>query len=165
VWEAGFVVHSSVHRVREDVLCVMHTHTVAGIAVACQAEGLLPLDLTSMLFTRRIAYHDFEGITTDRDECQRIAADLGDKNVMILRNHGLLTCGATVADAFQEMYQLEQACKVQLAAQSSGARLNFAPAEVAQKTADRTATMSRLNDLQWAAMRRWMEETDPSFMT
>jgi ribulose-5-phosphate 4-epimerase/fuculose-1-phosphate aldolase len=164
VWEAGFVVHSSVHRVREDVFCVMHTHTVSGIAVSCQAEGLLPLDLTSMLFTNRIAYHDFEGITTDRDECQRIAADLGGRNVMILRNHGLLTCGATVADAFQEMYQLEQACKVQLAVQSSGAAINHAPAAVAQKTADRTATMSHLNNLQWAAMRRWMEETDPSFM-
>jgi ribulose-5-phosphate 4-epimerase/fuculose-1-phosphate aldolase len=165
VWEAGFVVHSSVHRVREDVLCVMHTHTVAGIAVACQAEGLLPLDLTSLLFTKRIAYHDLEGITTDRAECERIAADLGDKNVMILRNHGLLTCGTTVADAFQEMYQLEQSCRVQLAAQSSGAKLNFPPDEIGQKTVTRSAGMAKLNALQWAAMRRWMEETDPSFMT
>jgi ribulose-5-phosphate 4-epimerase/fuculose-1-phosphate aldolase len=164
VWEAGFVVHSAVHRVREDVLCVMHTHTVAGIAVACQAEGLLPLDLTSLLFTGRIAYHQLEGITTDRAESARIAADLGDKSVMILRNHGLLTCGPTVADAFQEMYQLEQACRVQLAAQSSGARLNFPAAEVAQKAAGRSAGMAKLNALQWAAMRRWMEETDPSFM-
>jgi ribulose-5-phosphate 4-epimerase/fuculose-1-phosphate aldolase len=138
---------------------------VAGIAVACQAEGLLPLDLTSLLFTKRIAYHDLEGITTDRAECERIAADLGDKNVMILRNHGLLTCGATVADAFQEMYQLEQSCRVQLAAQSSGAKLNFPPDEIGQKTATRSAGMAKLNALQWAAMRRWMEETDPSFMT
>jgi ribulose-5-phosphate 4-epimerase/fuculose-1-phosphate aldolase len=144
---------------------VMHTHTVAGIAVACQAEGLLPLELTSLLFTNRIAYHDFEGITTNRAECERIATDLGDKNVMILRNHGLLTCGATVADAFQEMYQLEQACRVQLAAQSSGAKLKFPPAEVGQKTATFSTGMARLNALQWAAMRRWMEETDPSFMT
>jgi len=166
VWEAGFVVHSSVHRVREDVFCVMHTHTVAGIAVACQADGLLPLDLTSLLYTKRIAYHALEGITTNRDECERIAADLGDRNVMILRNHGLLTCGVTVADAFQEMYQLEQACKVQLAAQSSGAKLNFPPPEIGEKTAvTSTTAMSRLNALQWAAMRRWMEETDPSFMT
>jgi len=166
VWEAGFVVHSSVHRVREDVFCVMHTHTVAGIAVACQADGLLPLDLTSLLYTKRIAYHALEGITTNREECARIAADLGDRNVMILRNHGLLTCGATVADAFQEMYQLEQACKVQLAAQSSGARLNFPPPEIGEKTAVTSTTgMSRLNALQWAAMRRWMEETDPDFMT
>ena len=165
VWEAGFVVHSAVHRVRDDVHCVMHTHTVAGIAVACQADGLLPLDLTSLLFTGRIAYHALEGITTNRDECNRIAADLGDRNVMILRNHGLLTCGATVADAFQEMYQLEQACRVQLAAQSSGARLNHPPAEIAQKTATGSAGMARLNALQWAAMRRWMEQADPSFMT
>ena len=164
VWEAGFVVHSAVHRVREDVRCVMHTHTVAGIAVACQADGLLPLDLTSLLFTNRIAYHELEGITTDRAECDRIAADLGDRTVMILRNHGLLTCGATVADAFQEMYQLEQACRVQLAAQSSGAQLNFPPVEIGRKTAVRSGGMSRLNALQWAAMRRWMEETDPSFM-
>ncbi|MDB5393105.1 MAG: class aldolase [Rhodospirillales bacterium] len=164
VWEAGFVVHSAVHRVREDIRCVMHTHTVAGVAVACQAQGLLPLDLTSLLFTGRIAYHELEGITTDRAECDRIAADLGDKSVMILRNHGLLTCGPTVADAFQDMYQLEQACRVQLAAQSSGVPLNFPAAEVARKTAVRSGGMSELNGLQWAAMRRWMEETDPSFM-
>ena len=166
VWEAGFVVHSAVHRVREDVTCVMHTHSVAGVAVACQAEGLLPLDLTSLLFTGRIAYHELEGITTNREECARIAADLGDKNVMILCNHGLLTCGPTVADAFQEMYQLEQACRVQLAAQSSGARLNFPPDEVGRRTATTGRTgMAKLNALQWAAMRRWMEQTDPSFMT
>ena len=165
VWEAGFVVHSAVHRVREDVLCVMHTHTVAGIAVACQADGLLPLDLTSLLFTKRIAYHQLEGITTDRAECDRIAADLGDRSVMILRNHGLLTCGPSVADAFQEMYQLEQACRVQLAAQSSGAALNFPAVEIGEKTADRGAGMAKLNALQWAAMRRWMEETDPGFMS
>jgi ribulose-5-phosphate 4-epimerase/fuculose-1-phosphate aldolase len=166
VWEAGFVVHSAVHRVREDVTCVMHTHTTAGIAVACQADGLIPLDLTSLLFTGRIAYHVLEGITTNRAECDRIAADLGDKNVMILRNHGLLTCGATIADAFQEMFQLEQACRIQLAAQSSGARLNFPPPDVAGKTATQASGgMSKLNQLQWSAMRRWMEERDPSFMT
>ena len=84
---------------------------------------------------------------------------------MILRNHGLLTCGATVGDAFQEMYTLEQACRIQLAAQSSGAKLNFPPAEIAQKTAATSPGMGRLNALLWAAMRRWMEETDPSFMT
>src|SRR5579883_1742506 len=167
VWEAGYVVHSSVHRTREDVTCVMHTHTTAGVAISCQADGLIPLDLTSMLFTNRIAYHDFEGITTNRDECERIARDLGDKKVMILRNHGLLTCGATIADAFQEMYQLEQACRIQLAAQSSGAKLNLPPASVGNKTATQSESegMSKLNQLQWNAMRRWMEELDPSFMT
>jgi ribulose-5-phosphate 4-epimerase/fuculose-1-phosphate aldolase len=166
VWEAGYVVHSSVHRVREDVRCVMHTHTTAGIAVACQKDGLIPLDLTSLLYTGRIAYHALEGITTDRAECARIAADLGDKNVMILRNHGLLTCGPTVADAFQEMYQLEQACRIQLAAQQSGVALNYPPDEIGKKTAVTSSTgMARLNALQWAAMRRWMEETDPGFMS
>jgi ribulose-5-phosphate 4-epimerase/fuculose-1-phosphate aldolase len=169
VWEAGFVVHSAVHRTREDLHCVMHTHTTAGVAVSCQADGLLPLDLTSMLFTGRTAYHDFEGITTDRDECERIAADLGDKRVLILRNHGLLTAGPTIADAFQDMYQLEQACKIQLTVQSSGAKLNFPDASIAAKTrrqgdASMDNAMAARNAMQWAAMRRWMEELDPSFM-
>jgi ribulose-5-phosphate 4-epimerase/fuculose-1-phosphate aldolase len=169
VWEAGFVVHSAVHREREELHCVMHTHTVSGVAVSCQAEGLQSFDMTAMLFTGRVAYHDYEGITTDREECARIAADLGDKRVMILRNHGLLTAGPTIADAFQDMYQLEQACKIQLAAQASGAKLALPDAPVAAKTsrqgdAAKDNAMAARNAMQWAAMRRWMEELDPSFM-
>jgi ribulose-5-phosphate 4-epimerase/fuculose-1-phosphate aldolase len=169
VWEAGYVVHSSVHRAREDVVCVMHTHTEAGVAVSCLKEGLLPLDMSACMYTGRIAYHDLEGITTNRDECERITADLGEKYIMILRNHGLLTCGSTIANAFQEMYQLEQACKVQLRAQSSGAELNLPPASIAetvrrQGDPGKSNSMNRQNQLQWQAMRRWMEKLDPSFM-
>ena len=90
---AGFVVHAAVHRARADVGCVMHTHTTAGLAVACQADGLLPLSFPSMFYTDRLAYHDFEGVTVDESECDRLAADLGDRYAMILRNHGLLACG------------------------------------------------------------------------
>ena len=169
VWEAGYVVHSSVHRVREDVTCVMHTHTEAGVTVSCLKEGLIPLDMSACMYTGRIAYHDLEGITTNREECQRIAGDLGDKYIMILRNHGLLTCGSTIANAFQEMYQLEQACKVQLRAQSSGAELNLPPAAIAEHVRNqgdpgKSNSMGHQNQLQWRAMRRWMEKLDPSFM-
>src|SRR5690349_21630285 len=103
---AGFVIHSAIHRAREDAHAVAHTHTTAGQAVSCQQQGLLPMSFSALMFHNRIAYHDFEGITLDLDEQERLLADLGSKDAMILRNHGLLTCGRTLADAFQEMYQL-----------------------------------------------------------
>src|SRR5258708_36149477 len=96
---AGFTIHSAVHAARQDALCVLHTHTVAGVAVSCQKEGLLPLNQVSMQFTGRLAYHDYEGIALDLDERERLVGDLGDKFVMVLRNHGLLTCGRSVGEA------------------------------------------------------------------
>ncbi len=171
VLQAGFIVHRSVHMNRPDVGAVMHSHSLAGVAVACQAEGLLPLNLTSMVFTDRIAYHDLEGITIETDECDRMAASLGDKNAMILRNHGLLTCGATVADAFAELYFLETACQQQIAAQGAGARLNMPPMDMARKTAEQRVRGNRgennrvaeQNAVLFAAMRRWMEDISPGF--
>ncbi|KTS30508.1 class II aldolase/adducin family protein, partial [Methylobacterium indicum] len=114
---AGFTIHSAVHAAREDALCVLHTHTVAGVAVSCQEEGLLPLNQWSMQFAGRLAYHDYEGIALDLDERQRLVADLGDKPVMVLRNHGMLTCGRSVAEAFKLMHNLERSCRAQLALQ------------------------------------------------
>jgi ribulose-5-phosphate 4-epimerase/fuculose-1-phosphate aldolase len=163
---AGFVVHSAVHASRADAHAVMHTHTTAGQAVACQAEGLLPLSFPALFFHGKIAYHDFEGITLDVDECQRLAANLGDRKVMILRNHGLLTCGSTLGEAFMLHYQLQRACEVQIAAQA-GARLVLPPAHVAERAAsqfDRTSKSGGENDLLFAAMMRWMADKDPSFL-
>lgn len=171
ILQAGFVVHRSVHMNRPDAGAVMHSHSVAGVAVACQAEGLLPLNLTSMVFTDRVAYHDVEGIAINMDECDRLAASLGDKNAMILRNHGLLTCGPTVADAFAELYFLETACQQQIAAQGAGARLNMPSMDLARKTAEMRIRGNRgennrvaeQNAILFAAMRRWMEEVSPGF--
>ena len=115
---AGFVIHSAIHMARRDVQCIMHTHTVAGMAVAALQTGLLPISMYALGYFERVAYHDFEGPSLDLEERQRLASNLGDKNVLILRTHGLLTCGQTVAQAFVRMFRLERACQVQLSAQA-----------------------------------------------
>lgn len=165
VIDAGFVIHSAVHMARDDARCVMHTHTVAGMAVSAQADGLLPLAQTSMRFYNRLAYHDFEGIATDLDERQRLVADLGTRKAMILRNHGLLTVGATIAEAFSLMRYLQRACEVQLAAQAGG-NLSLPPEEVCEKTAkqfDGMGSNQRSNDSAWSALRRLLDVEDPSY--
>ena len=119
---AGFTIHSAVHAARPDVACVVHTHTKAGVAVSAQAAGLLPLSQTSLFPLASVAYHDYEGVALNEDEKPRLVADLGEKAFLILRNHGLLTGGASIADAFLYMYLLETACQTQLMAQSGGVR-------------------------------------------
>jgi len=120
---AGFVIHSAVHAARADAKCVLHTHTVAGMAVASLEEGLLPLTQKSLRFYRRIGYHDYEGVADDLDERSCLVASLDRHNALILRNHGLLTCGKTVAQAFMLMRHLEKSCQAQLAAMSTGGKL------------------------------------------
>ncbi|MAY86069.1 class II aldolase [Sulfitobacter sp. EhC04] len=163
---AGFVVHAAVHRNRHDASCVIHTHTTAGLAVACQKDGLLPLSFPSMFYTDGVSYHDFEGITIDEDECDRLASNLGQNNVMILRNHGLLACGVSLPNAFAEMYHLQRACEVQIAAQSSGAALTFPAKAIGTKAAaqhTRLAKNGSQNDLLWQSMMRWMDSIDDSY--
>jgi len=162
---AGFVIHSAIHRAREDAHAVAHTHTTAGQAVSCQEHGLLPMSFSAAMFHDRIAYHDFEGITLDLDEQERLLADLGGKDVMILRNHGLLTCGPTLADAFQEMYQLQRSCEVQVAALAGGARVILLREELAIRATNqfaRTARNGVENRMMFDAMTRWMVDKDPS---
>jgi len=165
---AGFVVHSAVHAARPDAHAVAHVHTTAGQAVSCQKEGLLPLSFTSVFYTDRVAYHDFEGITLDLDERNRLAADLGDKNVMILRNHGLLSCGVTLAHAFLDLYHLQRACEVQIAAQAGGMQhLALVGKDVARKAAaqhQRALERGVEPEMAFAAMKRWMIAKDPSFL-
>ncbi len=120
---AGFTIHSAVHEARSDVGCVLHTHTKAGIAVSAQSNGLLPLSQTSLFPLASLAYHDYEGVALNADEKPRLVADLGAGTFMILRNHGLLTVGATIADAFLAMYILETACQTQIMAQSASVEL------------------------------------------
>ena len=165
---AGFIVHSAVHSARPDAHAVAHTHTTAGQAVACQRDGLLPLSFTSMFYTDGIAYHDFEGITLDRDERSRLATNLGSKSVMILRTHGLLACGPTLAHAFLDLYHLQRACEVQVVAQAAGeAMLHRPPPDAAARSAvQHRAAMDRGLEpaMAFAAMARMMLEKDPGFL-
>ncbi len=124
---AGFVIHSAVHAGRPDVGCVLHTHSKAGVAVSVQKDGLQPLSQTSLFPYASLGYHDYEGVALNDDEKPRLVADLGKKTCLILRNHGLLTVGPTIADAFLMMYVLETACQIQLMAQSTGNELVSVP--------------------------------------
>lgn len=152
---AGIVIHTAIHAARPDAMCVVHTHTVAGVAVSCLEEGLLPLNQTALLFHGRVSYHAFEGIALDRDEQVRLVADLGTNNTMILRNHGLLTVGRTVGEAFGLMYNLEQACKMQLAAMASGARMVIPPESIQARTVGQyDADPDGAAGLEWQALRR-----------
>ena len=162
---AGFVIHSAVHRARANAMCVMHTHTLAGMAVAAQTGGLLPLNQMSMEFDGRVALHDYEGIAADDNlsERDRLVLDLGDKPCMILRHHGLLTLGHTVAEAFYWMYYLEQACRIQLAAQSSGALLAVPPASVVRRARDQFGTGPTKGWLPWQALKRKLDREQPDY--
>ena len=163
---AGYVIHSAIHGARHDVGCVMHTHTGAGLAVAAQRQGLLPLTQHAMRFAGCLSYHDYEGIALDLDEQERLVRDLGANNAMVLRNHGLLTCGASVRVAFDLMYYLERACQAQVGAMGAGAELVIAPPAVAQKVAAQFARPGRTApDTQWAALLRMLDRADPSFRT
>jgi ribulose-5-phosphate 4-epimerase/fuculose-1-phosphate aldolase len=161
---AGYVIHSAVHRGRKDVDCVMHTHTAAGIAVSAQEHGLLPMSQHAMRFTDSIGYHDYEGLALELDEQARLTHDLGAHKVMILRNHGLLACGESVAEAFDLMYYLERACQSQINAMAGGARLRVPPAAVAEKTAAQFKKLPyKAKKTEWKALTRMLDKTDPSY--
>ncbi len=162
---AGFVIHSAVHAARPDVVCVLHTHTRAGVAVSAQVEGLLPLSQISLFPYSTLAYHDYEGIALNAEEKPRLVADLGKKYALILRNHGLLTVGASIPDAFLMMYALETACQTQIMAQSGGARLNQVPAPIVagfQAQAEQV-TRGLGGQLAWPGLLRKLDRRDPTF--
>ena len=120
---AGFTIHSAIHEAREDAHCVLHVHSINGVAVSAQKDGLLPLSQQSLLPLSNLAYHDYEGIALNPEEKARLVADIGTCNFLILRNHGLLTCASTIADAFVFLYFLEAACMIQVRAQAGGGEL------------------------------------------
>jgi ribulose-5-phosphate 4-epimerase/fuculose-1-phosphate aldolase len=165
---AGFTIHSAIHQSRHDVDCVMHTHTVAGMAVSAQKSGLLPLAQTSLQFYDNLAYHDYEGIAFDLDERDRLVGDLGDKMAMILRNHGLLTCGKSVAQAFTIMHSLEKSCQLQIAAQAGG-DLILPTEDVCRHTAKQftrsvdTEAEGELDKLAWSALLRQLDRVNPGY--
>lgn len=163
--KAGFIIHSAIHRARPELQCVMHTHTRAGVAVAAQRQGLLPVSQHAMRFYNCLSYHDYEGIVLDTNEQQRLVANLGGNQAMVLRNHGLLTAGRTVREAFELMYFLEMACQIQIDAQSGGAELCVPPPEVCQKVAHQFVRPGRtpVDNKDWPALLRLLDGIDPSF--
>ena len=162
--QAGYVIHSAVHAARDDVGCVMHTHAGAGLAVAAQKNGLLPLTQHAMRFTGCLSYHEYEGLALDLDERARLIRDLGSNDAMILRNHGLLTCGPRVRDAFELMYYLDVACQAQVAAMSGGAALSIPSPDAAKKVAAQFQRPGRTApDTGWEASLRQLDRIDPSY--
>jgi ribulose-5-phosphate 4-epimerase/fuculose-1-phosphate aldolase len=155
---AGFVIHSAIHAARHDARCVMHTHTLNGVAVSAQRAGLLPISQHSMFSLASLGYHDFEGPALNDDEKPRLVADLGDRSSLILRNHGLLTVGETVADAFVAMYYLEASCAIQVRAQTGG-ELIPVPKEVLDQAVSRTRQGPRV----WPGLLRRLDRLDPSY--
>ena len=165
---AGYTIHSAVHGARPDLVCVLHTHSRAGVAVSCLQEGFLPMTQGGFQFYNRLAYHDYEGIALDLTERERLVADLGDKHSMILKNHGLLTAAGSVARAFSRLYYLEQACQVQLDVMQTGRPITMPPPAVCEHTAQQWETNEAAAGSseavpEWPAYLRMLDRKDPSY--
>jgi ribulose-5-phosphate 4-epimerase/fuculose-1-phosphate aldolase len=160
---AGFIIHSAIHTSRADVRCVLHTHTRAGAAVAAHADGLLPISQYSAIFIGRVAYHEFEGIAIRPDEQARLAADLGDKFVMILRNHGLLITGRSAAETFCLTSYLERACEIQIAATGGGSCVRRITDESVMETQSAFDAAGGGYERDWAAMLRLIRRIAPDY--
>jgi ribulose-5-phosphate 4-epimerase/fuculose-1-phosphate aldolase len=166
---AGYTIHSAVHMGRMDAGCVMHTHTAAGLGVATQKTGLLPLTQMALAVIAQTAYHNYEGPAFDLDERDRLIEDLEDKNVLILRNHGLLTVGKTVAEAFVWLFRAERACRFQLSFQQAGAEATEIPKEIQDVSIERTrraisASGHRpIGQFEWPALLRKLNRENPGY--
>jgi len=162
---AGFCIHSAVHMAREDLTCVVHTHTSAGIAVSAQKDGLLPLSQHACKFYGRLAYHGYEGIALDLDERQRLVKDLGEHKAMILRNHGLLVGGSSIPEAFLNIYMLERACAAQVDALAGGREIVLPPHEVCAHAAEqfRKGENEEHYAMVWSAALRLVEDGKPDY--
>ncbi len=162
---AGFVIHSAVHEAREDAGCVLHTHTRAGVAVSAQKDGVLPLSQQSTFVLASIAYHDYEGVAFRPAEKPRLQADLGHANFLVLRNHGLLVVGKTIADAFLSMYTFEATCQIQIGAQSGGGALTHVNPQIVSGVAEamRVQTGGMGGAFVWPALIRKLQRIDPSY--
>jgi ribulose-5-phosphate 4-epimerase/fuculose-1-phosphate aldolase len=164
---AGFVIHSAIHAGREDAQCVLHTHTRAGVAVSAQKEGVLPISQQSTFVLASLAYHDYEGVAVRDDERPRLQHDLGDRTFMMLRNHGLLVVGPSIADAFLAMYIFESTCQIQIAAQAGGGALLEVSPHIFEgvATVARTQTQGLGGAFVWPALMRKLDRADSSFRT
>ena len=162
---AGFTIHGAIHEVRHDVQCVLHIHSLYGVAVSTQADGLLPISQQSIFPLSNLAYHDYEGVALNEAEKPRLVDDLGANNFLILRNHGLLTCGKSAADAFLSMYILESACRIQILAQNGGNELIQIPAPIiaGAKAQVEAVTKGMGADLVFPALLRKLDRIDDSY--
>ena len=165
---AGFTIHSAVHEVRHDVECVLHTHTAAGVAVSAQKQGVLPISQQSLFVLSSLAYHPYEGVALNPEEKARLQADLGENNFLILHNHGLLTCGGTIADTFLMMFIFQRACEIQVLAQTGGAELIAIEPQVLAGARAMVAGVTRSAQgmggaLAWPALLRKLDLQDPSY--
>ena len=162
---AGFVIHSAIHAARPDVTCVLHVHTPAGVAVSAQRQGLLPISQQATIALGSLGYHDYEGVALRDDEKPRLVRDLGDAHGLVLRNHGLLTVGATIADAFLFMFTLQRACEIQLLAQSGGAELVRVDEKIVAgaTAAAKAVTMGQLGSLAWPGLLRLLDCRNPGY--
>ncbi len=162
---AGFCIHSAIHMARHNLVCVVHTHTAAGMAVAAQKHGLLPLSQHALKFYGHIAYHGYEGIALDLDERERLVSDLGEHRAMILQNHGLLVAGRTIPEAFNNIYYLERACQAQVAALAGGTELVTPPEAVRLHTAEQFNREGSLEhyEMMWESCLRLVEHDRPDY--
>jgi ribulose-5-phosphate 4-epimerase/fuculose-1-phosphate aldolase len=162
---AGFVIHSAIHAARPDVVCVLHTHTPAGVAVSIQRNGLLSLSQQATVVLASLGYHDYEGIAVRDDEKQRLQRDLGNNTCLILRNHGLLTVGETVADAFLSMYLLQRACEIQLLAQGTGQQLIAVNPSILAGVKQNVVTVTKGlgGALAWPGLLRRLDRINPGY--
>ena len=162
---AGFTIHSAIHMARHDLMCVIHTHTAAGMAVAAQKHGLLPISQHALKFYGHLAHHGYEGIALDLDERERLVADLGEHRAMILQNHGLLAAGRTIPEAFNTIYYLERACQAQVAALAGGTELVLPPEEVRLHTAAQFNREGSLEhyEMMWESCLRLVEHDRPDY--
>ena len=162
---AGFTIHSAIHAAREDAHCVLHVHSVNGVAVSAQEDGVLPLSQHAMFVLSSLAYHDYEGVALNADEKPRLVADLADKRFLMLRNHGLLTVGRSVAEAFVGMYFFETTCMMQVRAQAGGGKLRHIPPAIVAGAAEqfRTVTRGAGGNLAWPALLRRLDAESPGY--
>lgn len=163
---AGFTIHSAIHAAREDALCVIHLHTDSGVGVSAQKHGLLPLTQNACLVLPQLAYHGYEGVALNLDERERLVADLGDKKMMLLRNHGTLSVGMSASDAFIGIFFLERACAQQVAALAGGAETVLDAPEAAQEeTRGQSKGLGMVSGLAWPALKRKLDRHNPGYDT
>ena len=163
---AGFTIHSAVHAAREDAGCVLHTHSVNGVAVSAQADGVLPISQQSIFVLSSLGYHDYEGVALRDDEKPRLVRDLGSNNFFMLRNHGLLTVGQSVADAFMAMYTFESVCMIQVRAQSGGGRLTMIDPAIIATSAQQAQQVTKgmgSGALNWPGLLRRLDRRSPGY--
>ena len=161
---AGYVIHSAIHRARHEVDCVIHTHTIAGMAVSAMKCGLMPIAQTAMRFID-IGYHDYEGIAIELDEQARLVRDLGDREAMILRNHGLLVVGASIPQAWDNIFRLERACQLQVATLACSTELTLPPRKIVEEASHlyQPGVRRKFGILEWPALLRKLDSVDPSY--